>query len=137
MAYSFRKIAEKEAQEISTWRYEGQYALYNPDEAMLEEYVAWLLEPRYAYHAIHEGEMLVGFCCFGEDAQVGGGDYSLSDALDIGFGMRPDLTGQGRGTPFLAAILSFAMSQYHMTHFRTTIATFNRRSQRVFEKAGF
>jgi RimJ/RimL family protein N-acetyltransferase len=126
-----------QAHEIATWRYTGQYALYNPDETMLDEYSAMLLEPHYAYHAIYDDTTLVGFCCFGEDAQVPGGDYSLPDTLDIGLGMRPDLTGQGRGTLFLGAILEFAQRQYRVKHFRTTIATFNHRSQRVFEKAGF
>jgi ribosomal-protein-alanine N-acetyltransferase len=137
MTYRFQKMNKKDATETATWRYTDQYAIYNPDEGKQEEYVAWLLEPRYAYHSVYEGDVLVGLCCFGEDAQVSGGDYSLQDTLDIGFGMRPDLTGQGRGTAFLAAILSFANSHYNVTHFRTTIATFNLRSQRVFEKAGF
>jgi RimJ/RimL family protein N-acetyltransferase len=114
-----------------------EYSFYSPDESNLEVYIASLHDPCYAYHAIYDETMLVGFCCFGEDAQVLGGDYSLPDTLDIGLGMKPDLTGQAKGTAFLAAILAFAQRQYQPRYFRTTIAAFNRRAQRVFEKAGF
>jgi [ribosomal protein S18]-alanine N-acetyltransferase len=137
VAYTFQKMTAIQAREILTWRYTGLYAVYNPDEATLEEGVAMMLDPRNTYHAIYEGAMLVGFCCFGEDAQVLGGDYSLPDALDIGLGMRPKLTGQGKGAAFLAAILEFAQRQYRVKYFRATVAAFNRRSQRMFEKAGF
>jgi RimJ/RimL family protein N-acetyltransferase len=130
-------MSEADAQEISGWRYTGEFALYNPDEAALADYAAWLLEPANGYFAIYEWATLIGFCCFGADAQVGSGDYSLPDTLDIGLGMRPDMTGQGRGTAFLEAILSFVQSRYGATHYRATIAAFNQRSQRIFEKAGF
>jgi [ribosomal protein S18]-alanine N-acetyltransferase len=96
VAYTFRKMTAIQAREILMWRYTGLYAAYNIDEAMLEEGIAVMLDPRNAYHAIYDGTMLAGFCCFGEDAQVLGGDYSLPDTLDIGLGMRPELTGKGR-----------------------------------------
>src|SRR5262245_13252455 len=107
MGYSFQRMTERAARDISTWRYPDQDAFYNPDEASLEGYIASLLDPHYAYYAIYEEAMLVGFCCFGEDAQVPGGDYCPPDTLDIGLGLRPEWTGQGRGTAFLAAILAF------------------------------
>jgi [ribosomal protein S18]-alanine N-acetyltransferase len=137
VSYTFQKMTAIQAREILTWRYTRPYAVYNPDEATLEEGLAVMLDPRNAYHAIYNGTTLVGFCCFGEDAQVLGGDYSLPDTLDIGLGMQPELTGQGKGTAFLAAILEFAQRQYRVKYFRATIAAFNRRSQRIFEKAGF
>ena len=73
-----------------------------PDADELARDVAALLRPDYHYHAAHdETGRLVGFCCFGEDAQVPGGDYSLP-ALDIGLGLHPDLTGRGLSHSFLA-----------------------------------
>ncbi|NLW50865.1 MAG: GNAT family N-acetyltransferase, partial [Candidatus Brocadiaceae bacterium] len=52
-------------------------------------------------------------------------------------GIRPDLAGRGMGLAFLEAILAFAREQYGDVRFRATIADFNARSRRVFEKAGF
>lgn len=136
--YFFAPITEAQAREIVAWRYPGQYAVYNTDEADIEADVQVLLDPRYAYYAVTDGAgFLVGFCCYGIDAQVPGGDYGDADALDVGLGLRPDLAGQGRGVSFLEAILDFARRHLDATHFRATIAVFNLRSRRVFEKAGF
>ncbi len=95
------------------------------------------LDPEYAYYALltAEGE-LVAYCCFGADAQVPGGDYG-ADALDIGLGVRPDLTGQGQGSAYVQAVLDFARRAFSLSAFRVTIAEFNGRALRVWEKAGF
>jgi RimJ/RimL family protein N-acetyltransferase len=95
------------------------------------------INPQNGYFCIFaENEALVAFCCFGHDAQVPGGDYS-APALDIGLGVRPDLTGQGRGLSFVEAVLGFAHHSFAPPTFRVTIADFNKRAQRVWEKAGF
>jgi RimJ/RimL family protein N-acetyltransferase len=131
-----------DAHAILSWQYDEPYAIYNmgcaeggAPELMLD--VQFLLEPRNGHYAVRDaGDELIGFCCFGEEARVPGGDYSQV-ALDIGYGMRPALTGQGRGSNFLAAILAFARQEYEPTPFRATIAAFNGRSMRVFANAGF
>jgi len=133
-----------DAHAILRWQYDEPYAIYNmgaaepsAPELMLD--VQFLLEPRNGHYAVRDahGE-LVGFCCFGEEARVPGGDYNQA-ALDIGYGMQPARTGQGqgRGSAFLAAILTFARQEYEPTPLRATIAAFNNRSRRVFAKAGF
>jgi RimJ/RimL family protein N-acetyltransferase len=137
MSYAFAMMARPQAEAIAQWRYTGPYALYNPGDAEITEYVIHLLQPHHHYYAIFEGVMLVGFCCFGEDAQVPGGDYTLPNTLDIGLGLHPDLTGQGRGREFLRAILDFGTEQYNAEHFRATVAVFNQRSQKTFAQAGF
>jgi ribosomal-protein-alanine N-acetyltransferase len=135
--FAFRPMDEAGAREILAWRYEPPYDIYDakPDEA--EPFVQSLLDLAYAYHAIMDehGE-LVGYCCFGLDARVPGGDYS-ADALDVGLGMRHDLTGQGRGFDFFAAIVDFARRAFGPQALRVTVAAFNRRAIRVYEKAGF
>src|SRR5690606_23958793 len=124
--YAFTPMTEAFAREIVAWRYPGQYDIYNTDDADVEADVQVLLDPRYAYYAVTDSAgFLVGFCCYGIDAQVPGGDYQDTGALDIGLGLRPDLAGQGRGLNFLEAILDFARRRYGATRFRATIAVFN------------
>lgn len=95
------------------------------------------LGPRNNYYTIADASGdLVGYCCFGPDAQVGGGDYTAC-ALDVGLGMRPHLTGQGRGLAFFSAILDFGRRTFAPQAFRVTVAAFNQRALRVYEKAGF
>jgi RimJ/RimL family protein N-acetyltransferase len=103
------------------------YDLYNLDPAHAEEIIADYLEPRNA---------LVGFCCFGPDARVPGGAYD-DDLLDIGMGVRPDLTGHGHGHRYARAVLDFAARTYAPNGYRVTITAFNHRARRVWEKMGF
>ena len=96
-----------------------------------------MLDPQYAFHGIYGQQgQLEAFCSFGPDGQVSGGDYS-TPALDIGMGIRPDLTGQGHGSAYVNAVIQFAASTYKPDRLRVTIAGFNRRALRVWEKAGF
>lgn len=137
VGYTLKPMTEECAIEIVEWRYPEPFAVYNPIDGHAGEYIAHLMEPHHNYHAVFQEDRLVGYCCFGEDAQVPGGDYSLPETMDVGLGMHPDLIGQGRGRAFLAAILDFAEKQYGSRQFRSTIATFNERSQRLFASAGF
>ena len=135
--YVFRQITASDAQEISRWRYPEPYASYSGDPAS----VPGLLDPRYNYHAVtgSDGE-LVGYFCFGVDATVPvGRKLGLydDDALDVGLGMRPDLTGQGLGADFVRAGLGFARRTFSPPAFRLTVAAFNRRAVKVYEAAGF
>ena len=52
-------------------------------------------------------------------------------------GVRPDLTGQGQGIQYINTILDFAAETFHPPAYRVTIAKWNIRAQRVWEKAGF
>jgi RimJ/RimL family protein N-acetyltransferase len=93
--------------------------------------------PHNPYYSVHNGSKpVVGFCCFGHEGQVPGGNYSTG-LLDIGLGLRPDLTGSGNGHEFLAAILCFADRLHAPAGFRVSVAEFNKRAIRLYEKAGF
>jgi RimJ/RimL family protein N-acetyltransferase len=96
-----------------------------------------LTNPANHYYSItdKDGE-LVAYCCFGPEGRVPGGTYD-STALDVGMGLRPDLTGQGRGSQFLHAIAEFAHQRYAPTAFRVTVAAFNSRALRLCRRAGF
>lgn len=52
-------------------------------------------------------------------------------------GIRPDLTGQGKGAVYAKAVLEFAESLFNPKAFRVTIAAFNKRAIRVWQKLGF
>ena len=138
MRYQFCPPTEAEARAILAWRYTGVYAVYNANPAHLEEGLATLLDPANAYLAAFAPDgVLVGFCCFGAEARVRGGEYADPDALDVGLGLRPDLTGAGYGLDFVRAILAEGERRYAPPRFRLTVAAFNERARRVYERAGF
>jgi len=138
LRFTLKPITRDDARAISRWRYSGPYSVYNGNPNSVEA----LLEPRFLYHSVcDERGDLAGYFCFGEDARVSAGRrlglYEREPALDLGLGMRPDLTGQGLGEEFVQAGLRFAREEYSPKAFRLTVATFNRRAIRVYEKAGF
>jgi ribosomal-protein-alanine N-acetyltransferase len=151
MSLRFGPMDEAAARAIHGWRYEPPYDLYDLADEPLLGFLKAFLDPRNAYYAIiGEEEGLVAYCCFGPDARVPGGDYEPS-AIDVGLGLRPDLTGQGQGLSYAQAVLDFARrtpaalsaagvlpdAAADRLAFRVTVAAFNRRARRVWEKAGF
>ncbi len=125
------------AREILTWLYEAPYDVYNLSSDNEETKLAYLLySGRAFYRMLDETGMLVAFCSFGQDGQVAGGDYQ-ADAVDIGMGMRPDLTGGGRGGVYINTIVDFARRTFTSRAYRVTIAAFTTRAQRAWRSCGF
>lgn len=129
LVYSFRPLDEQDAQTISHWHYDGPYAFYDADQD--PEDLAELLDPaswgRIYWSVLDEQQQLVGLFGFEE----------AGDTVELGFGLRPDLTGQGLGLSFLEAGIDFARERFAPRLLRLSVATFNVRAIRVYEKAGF
>jgi ribosomal-protein-alanine N-acetyltransferase len=127
--YRFRQMEDEEATRISGWHYEPPYDFYDatsdPDD--LRE----LLDPKRrkdAYFSVFdEGGVLVGFFQFEREGTT----------VDIGLGMRPDLTGRRLGVRYLLVGLEFARDRFSPERFTLSVATFNERAIRVYERAGF
>lgn len=139
--YLIRLMDEPAARAISHWKYEPPYSMYNMMEDSYEtEDIEELMDGSYFSVRTADGE-LIGFLCYGRNAQVGGGRqqglYLDDTALDIGLGLRPDLTGLGRGLIFLQAGMKFAQQTYGAERFRLSVAAFNERAIRLYTKAGF
>jgi ribosomal-protein-alanine N-acetyltransferase len=131
--YRLRPTTRSDADLFCTWRYGGLYAMYDQRAELRANY----LEPSFRYHSISDSAgALVGFCCFGADARVLGIAYE-DGALDIGLGMAPALTGQGRGADFVAAIVDFATLKFQPLALRLTVAAFNRRAIAVYSRNRF
>lgn len=134
--YLFFPLTRRQAERIVDWSYDPPYEVYDlrPEDLMA------LLIKEYRYHQVLDATGdLVGYCCYGEDARVPGGDYSRGEpeVLDVGIGMRPDLVGQGLGRGFVRAVLDFARQAYQPQIFRATVADFNQRSLKTFRHLGF
>ena len=136
MELIFKPITEKDVRRVFTWKYEAPYDIYNLPLETIEEELGYFLDPQNNFFAVFSDEELAAFCSFGSDARVPGGDYS-EEALDIGMGVQPGLTGQGKGSEFARAVLRFALKTWNPEKIRVTIADFNQRARRVWEKLGF
>jgi len=134
--YHLSPLERDQAERIICWTYDPPFQVYDLSPEELEA----LLIPKYRYHQVLDGTgHLVGYCCFGEDARVPGGDYSRGEpaVLDVGIGLRPDLVGRGLGHGFVTAILEYASKMFQPGMFRVTVADFNLRSLKTFQKLGF
>jgi ribosomal-protein-alanine N-acetyltransferase len=136
--FRFVPMTAAYARAILAWRYEAPYDFYNANPTMDEADIADVfLNPAYHYYAVLDlRDMLIAYRCFGDDARVPGGDYR-ADALDMGGGLRPDLTGRGLGPQVLRAAMAFARAHFAPRAFRTTVAAWNTRAIRACIKVGY
>jgi ribosomal-protein-alanine N-acetyltransferase len=128
--FHFMQLSQEDAEAIAEWRYPEPYAFYDwsADVAGLVE----LLDPSLrggAYWAVEDdaGELVGHFSFKPKDERT----------LEIGLGLRPDLTGLGLGGAFLTAGLEFARGRFAPERFVLSVATFNERAIKVYERAGF
>ena len=127
--WTIAPMSQADAEAMATWRYPGEYAFYDAD--FIPADLAELLDPQlrgdglFAAHA--PGGELEGFV---ELKPRDGG------AVEIGLGLRPDLTGRGLGAAFTAAAIELARGR-GAERITLAVAVFNLRATRVYERAGF
>ncbi len=137
MEFSFQPMNEPLAGQVLDWRYPFPYDIYNSTRGAAG--LAELLNGEYCA-ALDESGQLVGFCCFGASARVPAreaADCYRQPALDVGLGLRPDLTGRGLGACFLAAVLQYAGATGRLGLPRLTVLQFNQRAIKVYQHSGF
>ena len=134
--FTYRPTDEASTREFLQWKYDPPYEIYNYKPEHFEEDLVYHLDPaNHIYSMLRDGE-LVGYCSFGQDARVRGGDYG-EPALDIGLMIKPSLTGQGLGSDFVQDVIRFATAEFPAGRLRVTILESNLRARRVWEKNGF
>lgn len=129
-------LEEVTAKMIAAWQYEPPYQLYS-----FQDHPQTLQELLYGnyYGVTQAGRGLIGYFCYGEAAQVPAGLLAgmyQADCLDMGLGLRPDLCGKGEGLGFVRAGMAYARGLTSRP-LRLTVAAFNQRAIRVYERAGF
>lgn len=137
LSISYLPAEKKHAREFVNWKYEPPYDIYNCPPEEIGDAVQYNIDPtNNVYAMFDERDILIGYCSYGKDAQVPGGDYS-EDALDIGLMIKPELTGQGLGSAFAGNVIKNGLDKYDPTKLRVTIAAFNKRAMRTWGKNGF
>lgn len=138
MILNIRQMNMEAAKQIAKWTYEEPYSIYSMDDS--EEILHELLDESY-FAAFDEIDNLIGYYCFGKSAQVPAGSffgvYDEENHIDIGLGMRPDLCGQGQGSYFFSKGLEFARNTLSAQGFRLTVAAFNMRAIKAYQRIGF
>jgi [ribosomal protein S18]-alanine N-acetyltransferase len=123
-----RELTVDEAERPLGWRYPGEYATYDAEGPLRRDLGFFAVEDE-------DGD-LVGFGCVGAEARVPGVEEETG-TVDVGYGMRPDLVGQGLGREFIGAILAHVAAGRPSARLRMSILRWNERSRRVAEAHGF
>jgi [ribosomal protein S18]-alanine N-acetyltransferase len=115
---------------MAEWHYPEPFSFYDwaedPDD--LAELLDYALRGD-AYFAVEDdaGDLIGYFSFKPRDNRT----------VQIGLGLRPELTGRSLGGAFLQAGLQYARSRFEPARFVLSVATFNRRAITVYERAGF
>ena len=128
-SYAIRPMSDASARAIANWQYPEPYTFYNSTTD--EDDLAELLDARRRgdqyYEVLANDGALIGFFQFKHEQQP----------LEIGLGLRPDLTGRGLGLAFVRAGMAYAREQFGARRLSLAVTTFNARAIKVYERAGF
>ncbi|HET9673784.1 MAG TPA: GNAT family protein [Gaiellaceae bacterium] len=105
---------------LDAWRYEPPYDFYNGEDEPVKN-------PERFFLARDDAGDVLGFYYFEE----------RPDAVEIGLGLRPDLTGRGLGLQFFLDGVSFAKHTFGEKRVVLNVAAFNDRAITVYRRAGF
>ena len=121
-------MRREDAEAVAAWHYEPPYDFYDfeadpEDLAEILDPASWVRD----YHAVDSGGELVGFFSF----------RPHGDAVELGLGLRPDLTGKALGAAFVEAGIEYARRMLAPRELFLDVATFNDRARKVYERLGF
>jgi len=130
MQWHIIPLTEEDAHQVAIWHYEAPYDFYDWDQD--PEDLAELLDSqnwKETYFSVRsEQDDLVGYFSYRQM------DH---ETIEMGLGLRPDLTGRGLGSAFVRLGSAFAQTHFSATRLRLRVATFNHRAIRVYQQTGF
>ena len=130
-----RQMDDADANEVARWRHDPPYDFYDstadptdPAELLHQE------RRRGVYFSVLDGEnRLTGFFQFEKFERRDG-------TVEVGLGLRPDLTGKGPGAGFVLSGRAFARAaraRFSPQRFTPSGTTFDERAIGAYERVGF
>lgn len=129
MEFDFKPMNETYANEVVSWKYEGEYSVYDVEKhkADIDELIN--SDAYDCFVAVDEYDEPLGFleCAF-EDGLMAIANF-----------LRPDLTGKGLGLDFVSACIDFLIEHYDYEGetIKLVVQNFNKRAIKVYERIGF
>jgi [ribosomal protein S18]-alanine N-acetyltransferase len=133
---TFQKMDKECATTICGWKYPEPYDVYNITESEVTQQIDYMVYDKNQFCSIYRGSELCGFISVGKDALVKGGNYQ-EEAIDVGMGLKPDITGKGTGAWYVSKVVEYIISEHKPERIRVTIAEFNNRAIKVWLKNEF
>ena len=128
--WEYRHLSELEQKDICSWKYEGEYHIYDlPDYQTMRSRQMGFTNPAAAkqYWGFHLHGQLLGFVNIKEEAE----------AVFIGIGVRPDACNRHYGRHILEITSEIAKQAYPTKPLYLEVRSWNQRAIRCYENAGF
>ena len=133
MKYIVENMNEKFARQICSWKYEGEYEIYNTVsfEEMKSKKIS-LLDP----------ERMNNYICFIDEEYNEVIAYinimkKENDDIFIGIGLKPNLCGKGLGKEFLQIGIKKALDRYPRHKIVLQVRSWNKRAIKSYLNTGF
>lgn len=132
MKMYIRNLTEEDVRQICTWRYVGDYTVYNyPEwETIVEQ--NWglaqeLIRQKEFFAVVNEKDELIGHFRLKEQEEI----------IYLGVGLAPELCGHGYGAAVLELIIKESKERYPDKRLALEVRSFNHRAIKCYQKAGF
>lgn len=123
-------MTEDEKRAVCSWKYEGEYALYNlPTYEEMKAKKTGFMNPNKAknYYSFYVQDAYVGFVNILEEAEE----------VFIGIGVNPEFCNRGYGQQMLQEVYEISKRLYPAKPLYLEVRSWNKRAIRCYEKAGF
>lgn len=127
-----KKMSQKEAVEIADyWKYPAPYDFYDmaADKEDYDEMIDPLARGDKFFSITKDQELIGFFCVFPKEP--------TTNEIELGLGMKPELTGKGLGERFVKVIIEYLKGNYSGQVVWLSVADFNQRALKVYEQVGF
>ncbi|MFR3072563.1 MAG: GNAT family N-acetyltransferase [Paeniclostridium sp.] len=125
------KFTEELAKEITTWRYEGEYEIYNLpswDEIINKQISLCKKEKRKNFIGyLNEEKNLIGFVNLVDEG----------DSVFLGIGVKPEYCGVGIGKQIIKMALDECSKRYESKPIILEVRSWNKRAIKCYESQGF
>lgn len=125
------KFTEELAKEITTWRYEGEYEIYNLpswDEIVKKQISLCKKEKRENFIGyLNEENNLIGFVNLVDEG----------DSVFLGIGVKPEYCGAGIGKQIIKMTLDECSKRYENKPIILEVRSWNKRAIKCYESQGF
>jgi [ribosomal protein S18]-alanine N-acetyltransferase len=125
------KFTEELAKEITTWRYEGEYEIYNLpswDEVIKKQISLCKKEKRDNFIGyLNKENNLIGFVNLVDEG----------DSVFFGIGVKPEYCGAGIGKQIIKMALDECRKRYENKSIILEVRSWNKRAVKCYESQGF
>lgn len=125
-------LTEDMAKEVCTWKYEGEYAVYN--------YLLWDEIVLQGWSICQEAERQKSFVGFLDEKDNLVAAVQLRDQekdVQLGINLKPELCGQGLGKKIVAMALAESSKRHPNKLVMLEVRTWNKRAINCYKSQGF